>query len=67
MVNNSCSVNEIKEVLNRFQEGFTKKDISKLDYFVKDMFSLKEGLAVLGNGLKQCAYSLEDIKYRGKR
>lgn len=59
---NLNSINEVNEVLENFQELYTKKDISQIDNFVKNSFSLKEGFSVLGSGMSEWCYNIDDIK-----
>lgn len=56
------SINEVKEVLENFQELYTKKDMSQLDDFVKNAFSLNDGLAIVGSGMDQWCFNHGDIK-----
>ena len=59
---NINSINEVKEVLEKFQEVYSKKDINELDDYVKQAFSFKDGLAVVGSGVNQWCFNAEDIK-----
>ena len=59
---NIKSISEVKEVLEKFQELYSKKDISSVDEYVNNGFSLKDGLVVLGNGMNQWCLNTEDIK-----
>jgi len=59
---NIDSINEVKSVLGKFQNGYTKKEIVNIDLFANEMFSTKDGLVVLGSGMDQWAFNLEDTK-----
>jgi len=59
---NIYSINEVKCVLEKFQVGYTKKEIANIDFFVNEMFSKRDGLVVLGSGMNQWAFNLEDTK-----
>lgn len=58
---NKSSINEVKEVLEKLQELYTKKDKDLLDDFVVDTFSIEPGLAVLGSKVNQWCFNMEDI------
>lgn len=59
---NINSIKEVKEILQNFQELYAKKDMSQLETFVKEAFSLQDGLAVLGSGMNQWCFNADDIK-----
>lgn len=59
---NKSSINEVIEVLDKFQELYTKKDEDLLDDFVENTFSIEPGLAVLGSTMNQWCFNIEDIK-----
>ncbi|WP_291574300.1 nuclear transport factor 2 family protein [Clostridium sp. UBA4548] len=59
---NINSIEEVKKVLGDFQELYKNKDISKVDNFVDEEFSSREGLAVLGSSMGQWCFKTEDIK-----
>lgn len=56
------SINEVKEVLENFQKLYTEKDMSLMENFVNEAFSLKHGLTVLGSGINQWCFNTDDIK-----
>lgn len=59
---NVNSINEVKEVLKNLQDLYTKKDMSKLDDFAREAFSLKDGAIVLGSEMNQWCFDVNDIK-----
>ena len=59
---NVNSINEVKEVLEGFQELYSKKDMRSLDDYVNSAFSFKDGLAVLGSEMNQWCCNAEEIK-----
>lgn len=59
---NINSIEEVKKVLGDFQELYKNKDISKVDNYVDEEFSSREGLAVLGSSMGQWCFNTEDIK-----
>lgn len=59
---NINSIEEVKKVLEDFQELYKNKDISKVDNYVDEGFSSREGLAVLGSSMGQWCFNTEDIK-----
>ena len=59
---NINSINEVKEVLGNLQELYLEKDMRKLAECVNEIFSLKDGLAVLGSGMNQWCFNTDDIK-----
>lgn len=56
------SINEVKAVLKNFQVLYTDRDMNQIENFVKEAFSLKDGLAVLGSGMNQWCFNTDDIK-----
>jgi len=59
---NINSIEEVKKVLGDFQELYKCKDIKKVDNYVDEEFSSREGLAVLGSSMGQWCFNTEDIK-----
>lgn len=59
---NINSIKEVKKVLEDFQELYKNKDISKVDNYVDEEFSSREGLAVIGSSRGQWCFNTEDIK-----
>lgn len=59
---NINSIKEVKKVLKDFQELYKNKDISKVDNYVDEEFSSREGLAVLGSSMGQWCFNTDDIK-----
>lgn len=59
---NINSIEEVKKVLGDFQELYKYKDIKKVDNYVDEEFSSREGLAVLGSSMGQWCFNTEDIK-----
>lgn len=55
------SINKVKEALKKFQTLYIDKDMSNIEDFVKEAFSIKDGLAVLGSGMNQWCFNAEDI------
>ncbi|MDF2593179.1 MAG: hypothetical protein K0S75_2645 [Clostridia bacterium] len=55
------SMDEVRKVLKKFQDLYANKDTSQIEDYVKDTFSFKEGLAVLGSGMNQWCFNAEDI------
>lgn len=58
---NGNSINEVKKVLEKLQQQYTKKNMDELENFVANSFSFKRGLAVLGSGMNQWCFNTEDI------
>jgi hypothetical protein len=56
------SINEVKKVLENFQEVYTKKDINKVDEVIENLFSSREGITVLGSGMNQWCFNKLEIK-----
>lgn len=59
---NINSIEEVKGVLEKFQQAYDRKATNQVDTFVEEMFSSKEGLVVIGSGMEQWAFNLEDTK-----
>ncbi len=59
---NINSIEEVKKVLGDFQELYKNKDIKRVDNYVDEEFSSREGLAVLGSSMGQWCFNTEDIK-----
>lgn len=59
---NISSINEVKIVLGGFQELYKEKGIEKVDDYVNEIFSSKDGLAVFGSSMAQWCFSIDDIK-----
>ncbi|MEG0308499.1 MAG: hypothetical protein RR636_11175 [Clostridium sp.] len=58
---NINSINEVKKVLGGFQELYKEKDASDVDDYINKVFSSNDGLAVLGSGMGQWCFNIEDI------
>ncbi|MCM0650263.1 nuclear transport factor 2 family protein [Clostridium swellfunianum] len=53
---------EIKKVLSEFQEGYTKRDLSKVENFVEELFIAREDICVLGTGTGELFLGTEQVK-----
>ena len=53
---------EIREVLQRFQVGYTERDIKKVDAFVEELFITGENTCVLGTGTGELFLGSERVK-----
>lgn len=59
---NINSINAVKEVLGGFQELYREKNMRRVDDYVDEVFSSREGLAVLGSSMGQWCFNSHDIK-----
>lgn len=53
---------EIREILRQFQNGYTERDIEKVDTFVEELFIMKEDTCVLGTGTGELFLGLGQVK-----
>lgn len=53
---------EIREILRQFQNGYTERDIEKVDAFVEELFIMKDDTCVLGTGTGELFLGLEQVK-----
>ncbi|NMM62564.1 nuclear transport factor 2 family protein [Clostridium sp. P21] len=55
-------ISEIKEVLCRLQAGYTKRDIEKIDDFVKELFIMKDDTCIIGTGTGELFLGIDQVK-----
>ena len=53
---------EIREILRQFQNGYTERNIEKVDTFVEELFIMGANTCVLGTGTGELFLGLEEIK-----
>lgn len=54
--------NDIRKVLDKFQEGYTKRDVGILNEFMNELFVKDEDLLVIGTGNDELCLSLEEVR-----
>lgn len=55
-------IEEIREVLRQFQDGYTKRDIENVDDFVKRLFIASDDTVILGTGTGELSLGIEQVK-----
>lgn len=55
-------ISEILEVLHKFQDGYTKRDIENVDDFVEELFIMGDGTCILGTGTGELFLGIEQVK-----
>ena len=55
-------IDQVKEVLNRFKEGYLKEDLDQLDSFMEDLFIDDDQLFILGTGDGELCLGYEESK-----
>jgi len=53
---------EVREVLRQFQNGYTKRDIKNIDYFVEELFIISDDTYILGTGTGELFLGIEQVK-----
>ena len=54
--------NELREVLNIFEEAYIQRDISKVDSFMEALFDKNENVIVLGTSCSELCLGYEEVK-----
>lgn len=55
-------ISEIREVLRKFQDGYTKRDIKNVDDFVEELFLISDDTCILGTGTGELFLGIEQVK-----
>jgi hypothetical protein len=53
---------EIRDLIRRFQEGYTKRDIKAVDEYVESLFTGEEDVLVIGTGAEEWCLGIQQIK-----
>lgn len=56
------SVDAIRNVMEKFQKGYTDRNINEIDAFVEDLFIESDDIVVIGTGLKEWTCSKVALK-----
>lgn len=66
LINDNCkSLDEhknIREVLKKFQHGYTEKNIEKINDFMDELFINKDNIGILGTGTEELALGVDEVK-----
>jgi len=54
--------NELREVLNIFEEGYIQRDVNKVDSFMEALFDKNENVIVLGTSCGELCLGYEEVK-----
>ncbi|MDF2673437.1 MAG: hypothetical protein K0R09_1702 [Clostridiales bacterium] len=54
-------VKEIKDILNRFQKEYDRKDIEHIDDVVREFFIDEEDISFVGTGVKDWNFGINEI------
>lgn len=52
----------VKDMLKKFQEGYTKRDVNLLDFYIEELFSKKSDALIVGTADSEWCLGIEEIK-----
>jgi hypothetical protein len=54
--------NEVRRVLEKFQEGYTRREVSEIDFYMEELFSKAGDTLVVGTADSEWCMGINDIK-----